>query len=72
MSIRNSRNFENNEKSTRFCMEKDINTRMNFFSRLSDFKKEESESLAAPMSAEKRRVLYTAMADEAFDEEERK
>lgn len=72
MSIRNSRNFENNEKSTRFCMEKDINTRMNFFSRLSDFKKEESESLAVPISAEKRRVLYTAMADEAFDEEERK
>lgn len=72
MSIRNSRNFEHNEEGTRFCMEKDINTRMNFFSRLSDFKKEESESLAVPMSAEKRRVLYTAMADEAFDEEERK
>lgn len=67
MSIRNSRNFAYNEEGTRASMCKDTSTRMNFFSRLSSFK---HGTVGAAMSAEERKARYTAMADEAFDEEE--
>ncbi len=45
-------------------------TRMNFFSRLAHFK--EDVDYCEAMPAEERRARYTAMADEAFDEEESK
>lgn len=72
MSIRNSRNFEYNDTGARESMRKDSSTRMNFFTKLANFKKAERECQQAPMSAEKRRECYTLMADAAFDEEEEK
>ena len=51
---------------------KDASTRLNFFSRLAEVKKQEADGAAAPMSAQERNNLYTTMANEAFDEEERK
>ena len=42
---------------------------MNFFDRLSDYKHEEYMEQFAPQSPEERQANYTAMADEAFDEE---
>ena len=70
LSIRNARNFSATAHGTMAGMAKDSSTRMNFFSRLAHFK-EDVDSCAA-MPAEERRTLYTAMADEAFDEEEGK
>ncbi len=70
LSIRNSRNFDATAGGTMRAMARDTSTRMNFFSRLAHFK-EEMECCAAMPSAE-RRAHYTAMADEAFDEEENK
>ena len=72
LSIRNSRSFDYSSAGTAGAMEKDANTRMNFFSRLSCMKMQEAVGCAAPMSAEERHNLYTSMADEAFDEEEGK
>lgn len=69
MSIRNSRNFAYNEEGTKASMCKDKITRMNFFSKLSQFKEKTAD---AAMSAEERKARYTTMADEAFDEEEGK
>ena len=71
LSIRNSRNFAYNDEGTRASMEKDACTRMNFFSRLSSFKKG-PQGCVDSMSAEERQNLYTSMANEAFDEEEGK
>lgn len=70
LSIRNARNFEATAQGTQCGMAKDSSTRMNFFSRLAHFK--ETESDCAPMSCEERNACYTAMADEAFDDEEEK
>ena len=70
LSIRNSRNFDYSCAGTAVAMEKDANTRMNFFSRLSSFKK--NRSGVDNMSREERLKRYTAMADESFDEEEGK
>lgn len=72
LSIRNARNFAFSAEGTVGTMMKDTSTRMNFFSRLSTMKQEEADGCAAPMSAEERHNRYTAMADEAFDEEEGK
>lgn len=72
MSIRNSRNFEYNDFGTRESMRRDSCTRMNFFTKLADFKRTEYECRQSPMSVEERRKCYTLMADEAFDEEESK
>ena len=72
LAIRNSRNFAYNDEGTRASMGKDTSTRMNFFSRLSCMKMQEADGCAAPISAEERYNIYTSMADEAFDEEERK
>lgn len=71
LSIRNARNFAYSAAGTAAGMLKDSHTRMNFFTRLSHFKETESVDGAAPMSADERRKKYTAMADEAFDEEEK-
>lgn len=65
MSIRNSRNFDYSNEGTRATMAKDSSTRMNFFSRLARFK----ESEEPDMNCAVRNMCYSAMADEAFDEE---
>ncbi len=70
LSIRNARNFDYSVHGTMAGMAKDTSTRMNFFSRLAHFK--EDVDCCAAMPAEERRARYTAMADEAFDEEESK
>lgn len=72
LSIRNARNFNYSSEGTRASMKKDNCTRMNFFHRLWGMKLTEMEEddNSAPMSAEERKMRYTAMADEAFDEEE--
>ena len=71
MSIRNARNFDYSSEGTRASMRKDTMTRMNFFSRLSQMKKE-AAFCAEPMSKEERLGCYGRLADEAFDEEENK
>ena len=68
MSIRNSRNFDYSNEGTRATMAKDSSTRMNFFSRLARFKENEEPD----MNCAERHMCYSAMADEAFDEEESK
>ena len=69
LSIRNARNFDYSAQGTMAGMTKDTNTRMNFFSRLAHFKEDKE---CCEMPARERRACYTAMADEAFDEEESK
>ena len=69
LSIRNARNFDYSASGTMAGMAKDSRTRMNFFSRLAHFK--EDVACCAAMPTEERRVRYAAMADEAFDEEEK-
>lgn len=71
LSIRNSRNFDYDNEGTRASMKKDINTRMSFFTCLSNFKHEAKER-AESMSTEELQSIYTNMADKAFDEEEEK
>ncbi|MBP3849637.1 MAG: hypothetical protein J6E43_02380 [Prevotella sp.] len=69
LSIRNSRNFDYTAQGTMGAMAKDSSTRMNFFGRLHDFR---SESKGKGMSSEERNACYSAMANDAFDEEEGK
>lgn len=69
LSIRNARNFDYSAQGTMAGMAKDSSTRMNFFSRLAHFKEDVE---CNEMPARERRACYTAMADEAFDEEEGK
>ena len=72
LSIRNARNFEFSESGTRHTMQKDSSTRLNFFSRLANMKVAEADGEMPTMDASERQARYTAMADEAFDEEEGK
>ena len=75
LSIRNARNFDYSAQGTMAGMAKDASTRMNFFSRLARFKQEEADMCInenAAIDANERHNRYAAMADEAFDEEERK
>ena len=69
LSIRNARNFEYSAQGTMAGMANDTSTRMNFFSRLAHFKENVD---CCEMPTRERRVCYTTMADEAFDEEESK
>ncbi len=69
LSIRNARNFDYSAQGTMDGMAKDASTRMNFFSRLAHFKEDVD---CCEMPTRERRVCYTTMADEAFDEEESK
>ena len=69
LSIRNSRNFDYSAHGTMRAMEMDTSTRMNFFGRLHAFR---SGSKGKSMSSEERNACYSAMADEAFDEEDGK
>ncbi len=66
-TIRNSRNFDATSIGTSRVMSKDTSTRMNFFGRLHKFHQGFSEEA---MSLQERNACYSAMADEAFDEEE--
>lgn len=68
ISIRNSRSFVATSAGMKSTMMKDTSTRMNFFSRLAQFK--QSESDGEPLSSAERGECYAAMADAAFDEEE--
>ena len=70
MSIRNARNFDYSAVGTMAVMKKDTDTRMNFFSRLSNVKQHEMEHPELAMDNSERNKLYTSMADEAFDETE--
>ncbi len=70
MSIRNARNFDYSAAGTMAVMKKDADTRMNFFSRLSNAKQCEMEHPELAMDNIERHKLYTSMADEAFDETE--
>lgn len=67
LSIRNARNFDYSDQGTMAVMARDSSTRMNFFDRLHDFRLK-----GAADTQEERHSRYTAMADEAFDEEENK
>jgi len=69
LSIRNSRNFDYSAHGTMAGMAKDTSTRMNFFGRLHAL---HSSGKGASMCTEERNACYSAMADEAFDEEEGK
>lgn len=71
LSIRNARNFTFCANGAIGAMLKDSRTRLGLFGVLAQRKREEAENCCAPMSAKERHNLYTAMADEAFDEEER-
>ncbi len=71
LSIRNARNFAFCSNGAIGAMSKDTHTRRGLYCRLAQRKKEEVDGHCAPMSPEERRTLYTSMADEAFDEEER-
>lgn len=68
MSIRNARDFAYSDEGARGTMRKDASTRMNFFSRLNNFKQGTRDN-AVPIGELKDR--YTTLADEAFDEEEK-
>lgn len=66
LHIRNARNFDYSNEGTRCSMAKDRSTRMKFFQKLHDFREDDTvECMPAPQRAER----YSAMADEAFDEE---
>ncbi len=69
LSIRNSRNFAATAQGVSSSMAKDASTRMNFYSRLADFKMAECDA-ESPLSSADRSVCYSDMADQAFDEEE--
>jgi len=73
LSIRNARNFVYNNEGTRATMRKDSTTRMNFFTRLSGMKTAERDgNCDSHMSSQERKNYYSAMADDAFDEEEKR
>lgn len=69
LSIRNARNFDYSDEGTRCCMAKDSSTRMATFDRLHVFKKSCSSS---KMDLGDRLCKYSELANEAFDEEEKK
>lgn len=69
LSIRNSRDFDYSSEGTMRTMAKDSSTRMNFFGRLHSF---HSGPKGKILTKEERNASYSAMADEAFDEEEGK
>lgn len=62
LSIRNSRNFEYSEEGIEYCMERNTNSRMRFYSKLNTSKENTGGRLS--------KLAMSEMADEAFDEEE--
>lgn len=69
LSIRNARNFDYSAQGTMRVMAKDTSTRMNFFGRLHAY---HCGSKGESMNSAERKACYSAMANEAFDEEEGK
>ena len=69
LSIRNARNFGYSDEGARDCMAKDTSTRMGTFARLHEFKKSSS---TREMDLGDRLCRYSELANEAFDEEEKK
>lgn len=67
LSIRNSRNFDYSGHGTMEAMAMDTSTRMNFFDKLHKF-----SGRKGLYTGNLRKQMYSAMADEAFDEEEGK
>lgn len=63
LSIRNSRNFEYSDEGVEYCMERDTQTRMKYYSRL-------HSCIASSMGKLSKRMM-SKMADDAFDEEEK-
>ena len=72
LSIRNARNFDYSSYGTREGMAKETSTRMNFFSRLHNFKEQERDGRRGIVGSDERHSVYTTMANEAFDEDEGK
>ena len=62
LSIRNSRNFEYSEQGVEYCMVRDTNTRMKYYSKL--------HSCAANPKEKLSKRIMSKLADKAFDEEE--
>ena len=69
LSIRNARNFDYSACGAKMAMAKDRSTRMNLFRRVHDF---HTMNMDEAMSEADMAQSYSAMADEAFDEEEGK
>lgn len=69
LSIRNARNFAYSAAGAKMAMAKDSSTRMNLFKRVHDFHEMNADTV---MSEADMAQSYSAMADEAFDEEEGK
>lgn len=63
LSIRNSRNFEYSDEEVEYCMERDTQTRMKYYSRL-------HSCIASSMDKLSKKMM-SKMADDAFDEEEK-
>ena len=64
---------EEGDPALRPCFESpEWNELSRWIAKLAEAKKQEADGAAAPMSAQERNNLYTTMANEAFDEEERK
>lgn len=70
LSIRNARNFDYSDEGIMGVMNKDINTRMNFFGRVSAFCC--SQKAMTETDERERKACYSQLADEAFDDEENK
>jgi hypothetical protein len=66
LSIRNARNFDYSAAGAVGAMAKDCSTRMNLFERVHKFR---ASAPRDAMSDAERNEMYSAMADEAFDEE---
>jgi Mg-chelatase subunit ChlD len=69
LSIRNARNFDYSASGATMAMAKDRSTRMNLFKRVHDFHEMNADTV---MSEADMAQSYSAMANEAFDEEEGK
>lgn len=71
LNIRNARNFDFSMEGATLVMEKDADTRLNYYARVSELKRREMES-GEIFCCVKRQELYKEMSDLAFDEEESK
>lgn len=71
LNIRNARNFDFSMEGATLAMEKDADTRLNYYARVSELKRREMESGELFCNIE-RQELYKKMSDLAFDEEESK
>jgi len=70
MSIRNARNFEYSDSGIRKGWLKETKTRMSFFSKLDGFSRSMCAEEGSMSNPDVRKLRFTEMADEAFDEED--